>query len=259
MAENDQSLRRSALVVTVLFLIGGLYIFFKDIAYQESGHLALGGAYALLCVLFYFFFKNWKIILTGITVLLMVFCLVLIVQKYEWRKNYVDAATPFFMEEYIDSYPSFEEYLKISYFGGENWVGFSKDCAEPAMLGQTPPIACQSIASVKTNYGIDLKNTVSKAFKKMQATARKVERGQLKTAIQYKNCIENKSCAAIPMLPKGVNADNISPNSNKYADIRTAYWALIEEKAITTPVCEYMKICKVMVKLGIIDPNNFKL
>jgi hypothetical protein len=259
MAENDKSLARSALVVAILFLIGGLYVFFKDYTYKEEGHLILLGAYVLLCGLFYLFFKLWKIGLTAFTVLLMVFCLTLIVQKYEWRKDYVDAATPFFLEEYIKDYPSFEEHLKISYMGGENWIAFSKECAEPAMLAKVVSLDCKSISAVKNKYGIDLKAAVNAYFKKMQGTAKRVSGGKLKTTAQYRTCIQNKSCAQIPMLPKNVNADDIDPNSHDHKEIREAYWALIEEKKMTAPVCKYMKLCKIMLELEIVNLENFKL
>jgi hypothetical protein len=259
MAENDKSLQRSALVVAILFLLGGLYVFFKDYSYAEDGHLILLGLYVAFTFFFYLSFKAWKIPLTAFFVLLMVFNLTLIVQKYEWRKDYVEAQTPFFLEEYIDEYPSFEEYLKISYMGGENWIGFSKDCAEPVMLGQSVPTECQSLSSVKEVYGVDLKAAVNAYFKKMQSTARKIGDGKLKNKIQYITCIEEKSCAEVPMLPDNVNAEDIDPNSNAHKEIREAYWALIEEKQITAPVCKKMKLCTVMARLNIVDLDDFKL
>lgn len=259
MAEQDKSLKRSALIVTILFLLGGLYVFVKDMAYIEANHGYLILAYTLFCGAFYFFFQSWRIIPASLSVLIMVALLVAIVQKYEWRKDYVEAATPFFLEEYITDYPTFEEYLYVTYHEGENWVGFSRDCAEPAMLGSTTPLECRSLAAIEENYGLNLKNEVNAYFRKMKTTAKRVERGQMKTARQYQVCVENKGCAEIPMLPKGVNAEDIDPNSDAYIEVRKAYWNLIDENKITAPVCNHMKLCRVLVKLGIVDLEDIKL
>ena len=259
MSENDKKLGRSAIIVSAVFLIGGLYMFFSNAEYIEDGHNRLMLIYSGLCLVFFWLFKKWKLVPLVLCVFVMVTIMVFVMQKFEWRKNYVEASSPFFLEEYITDYPTLEDYLIASYRGGENWIAFSKNCAEPAMLGKRAPSDCSSLQSVKDNYGIDLKKAAFSQFKKMQSTAKRIETGKFKTSTQYKNCVETKSCAEIPMLPNGVDAQKIAKQENAYVEIRRAYWALIDERKITAPVCEFMKLCRIMIKLDIVDPNNIKL
>lgn len=259
MNKKDSMLANASLAVSALLIIGGIYTFLQNGSYMEKNHGWFMLAYFSFCAAFYFTFKAWKLFLAVPSFILALACLGIIVQKFEWRKDYVDAPTPFFLEEYITEYPAYEDYIKSKFLDEANWVDFSRDCAEPAVLGQPAIPECSSISMVQTNYGINLRNEVNAHFRKMQNTARRVERGQMKTARQYMQCVQSKSCAEIPMLPPGVKADEIAENSNKHMDIRKAYWQLIDEKKVTPEVCDFMKLCKVMLRLNILDKDNFKL
>jgi len=259
MNANDKKLSLSSLIVSIMLLLSGLYVFFKDSAYMEPNHYWLLLAYIAFNIAFYFFFKLWRVALATISLFTMMFVLIIIVQKYEWRKDYVNASVPFFLEEHITDYPTFEQHLYTSYFGGEDWIGFSRDCAEPSLLNKPTPLECRSFSMIQATYGLDLKNEAKLYFRKMQSTAKKIERGSMKTAQQYRVCVQSKGCAEIPMLPKGVSAENIDPNSNAYIEVRKAYWDLIDKKEITPAVCNFMKLCKVMLKLELVKPDDIKL
>lgn len=259
MTESDKKLGRFATILAIMFLVGGLYVFFRDMEYIEKGHTPIILGYCVMCGLFYVCFRSWRVGLSGICVFTMIFLLGFGVQKFNWRKEYVESRTAFFLEEYITEYPSLEQHIMVSYFSGEDWVGFSRNCAEPAMQGQKIPGDCASAELIQKNYGIDVKKVVKDYFGKMKKTAQKIEKGQMKTAKQYQDCVADKSCAIVPMLPKGVDPEEIDPNSGDFIDVRKAFWSVVNDKDVTPEVCEYIKLCKVLVNLKVIDPVKMDL
>ncbi len=262
MNENDKKLARFSVILAVMFLLGGLITFFKDIEYIERGHPAIIMAYVVMCGVFYIAFRSWRVGLSAVCVFAMIFLLAFGVQKYHWRKDYVDGRTQFYLEEYIKEYPSLEQYLMASYFGGENWVGFTKNCVDPVMQSMQAakvPGDCASAELIKKNYGVDVKQAVKDYFAKMKQTAQRIESGKMKTAKQYQDCVADKSCAVVPMLPKGVDPEEINPNSGDFIDVRKAFWSVMNDKTVSPEVCEYIKLCKVLVKMNIVDPNKMDL
>lgn len=193
--------------------------------------------------------------------LLIVFSLAMSWTKFDWRKDYIEnsKSSAFPYEEYIQSYPSLEGYL-ISKFGfGPNWVDFRLACHDSITYGRPVPPQCESLSQIQEAYGIDMREILRDHFAKMKKTANLIVKGRIKRRSQLEVCLSNKSCARVPMLPAGVNPEEISEDSREHLETRRTFWEIVDNGVITPKVCKFIDLCLDLVQMGAINASNPKI
>jgi hypothetical protein len=255
--KNDRQLQL-ALGATLVLLIVVLGIFFNNFAYVEAGtEYYFVGSMVGLGLLFWGL-RSFKLMVLVPAVLIILVCLGMSIMKFNWREAYLakaDAGNPFLFEEYIESYPSFEEYVFASFTGGPNWITFSRDCAEPVQRSQPPAAECSDLKAIQATYGLDMKKIVNDHFQKMKKTAIRISKGQLKDKVRYEQCIKLGQCVVVPMLPANVNPAVLQ--TGEYNEIRKAFWALVDENKLNEDVCDQMLLCSTLVQTGALRLSSF--
>lgn len=252
---DDKKILILSLIVSVLCLIGGVSHMLSQWQYYESGQGILLVAYLLACFLLFFavrFIKPMQILAAFLLLGLIVFYANV---KFDWRRTYITNAVKgdyFILEDYIAEYPSLEEYHFGWAWGEPAWVHFAEDCILPNISGQNTLPACRSAGSIQEQYNIDIRAAINEHFRKMQDTAKRIERGQMKSKEQYQDCLMRKQCAFIPLLPANADPERISRDSEDYLLTRRMFWSLINDTEISPEICEYMLLCRVMRDLSVI-------
>jgi uncharacterized membrane protein len=247
-----------ALGATLVLLLVVLIIFGSNAAYMESGQ---GYYFMAICAglgLLFWGMKAFRFVIIIPAILVIVCALTISVLKFEWRKAYIEkaeAGEPFLFEEYIDGYPTLEQYIKASFFGGENWIGFTRICAEPAEAGLSYPPLCSDLQQIEAEFGLDMKAIVQKHYIKMKRTAQRISSGRLKDKKRYQQCIDSGQCVIVPLLPAGVDPDRLS--GNDYGEIRRAFWSLIDDEKMNNTVCNQMKLCRILVEMKALKESSF--
>lgn len=251
----DQQLSFLAILLSVFFAVIGLYYFFSQFEYFEVGQLVLMALFVLCNVMFFFWFKERRIVYASLMIGMMFLVIAAANKKYEWRENYVTKG--FELELYIDQYPSWEEYLYARVMEEPNWVDFVNTCVKPSQRGRraSAPAHCGNLRAIEQTYHIDMGEELQKHFQKMKKTAKAIANERVRQ-IGYPRCILSKTCAQVPLLPKGVDPDSVNPESMDYIEIRRAFWDLVEGSQVTAEICGHMELCRVLRDLGAINPEK---
>lgn len=255
--KNDRQLQ-IALGATIILLIVIISIFSNNAQYTEDGQsyylsAAIGGI-----MLLFWGLRSFKFIILVPSILIILISLTISTMKFDWRKGYLEKAEsgkPFIFEEYIDGYPTLEEFLKAQFFGGEDWVGFARVCGEPAKEDLDVPESCQSLASIQDVYGLDMKKIVDDHYKKMKLTAKKIADGKLTDKKRFETCLQQRQCVMVPLLPANVDPDKLA--GNDYSQIRRAFWSLVEDEKLNEVVCNQMELCSLLVKMKALSTASF--
>ena len=248
-----------SLSIGLAVLAYGLFIFLTQWQYSEPGHETMLIGYLVGSVAIFFALRFSKL---AIAVVIGV-CLFLVTlyagQKFEWRKTYIQNAQNgnyFALEQYIDTYPSYEDHHFSWITNAPKWVDFSSDCYEPLLksddLSETKKSLnthCLSAESILSSYNIDVKTMINDHYRKMQNTAKMLEKGRLKNKRRFEGCINDKKCVMIPLLPAGTNVEQ---QSEDYLDIRKQFWSLINDKKMSQANCDFFDLCRVMTGAEII-------
>lgn len=253
---SERKLHFIAILVTLAALVAGLGVFYARYAYAEPGHNYLSIAYLVGCIILFFSIRLWNIPLLLGALVLMTGTQIYAGNKFDWRQNYIELANmgqPFFLEEFIDHYPTYEEHV-FTFLKAPDWVGFNDTCVQPALHNQVILPRCASIELISRYYNIDISEVMMAYFARMKNTAKMVESGQMKKRSQYAQCIADKSCATIPLLPKGVDAEKLDPSSRDYIGVRQAFWSLINDKKMSAEVCSLTPLCRALVTMKAVDP-----
>ena len=249
----------ASLIIALSVLGYCLYNFLTQWQYSEAGHEYFLIASVVLSIFVFFALRISRI---GLAVFLVI-CIAAVNfyanKKFEWRENYIENAKSgqyFAFEDYIETYPTFEE-TKFSWATNTpKWVAFSEECYQPLLNGTAQngknPIGrnCKSSALIFDFYGIDIRGLINNHYRKMQYTATQLEKGRLARKINFEQCIQNKQCAMIPLLP--ASAENITQQSDEYLDIRRQFWSLINDKKMSPENCGFFDLCRTMVQAEII-------
>ncbi len=257
----SEATNKSFTAAIVAGLVGaiGLFFFVKDWAYFEAGQMLLIVVFIVLAAGVFFSLRSVR---TGTAILLIMLAIVTIFfsqQKYAWRKAYMLSAksgNPFIFEPYIDSYPSYEQYILAPILKRPDWVRYERECAEPLAQDLKPPASCKSLTQIKAVYNIDMNKVMQDYRARMSQTAKRVQKGQIKKKNQYQACIATKQCAEIPLLPPDVDADKIDPNSTDYLEVRRPFWQLINNNDISPEICNFMTLCRILLQSGAMDYNE---
>lgn len=253
---DDRKVLILSITASLLSLFGGVTHMLSQWQYYEPGQGILLSIYVLGCLVLFFALRFIKVTQILAAFLLLGLIIFYSNQKFEWRKSYIQNAfkgQPFLLEEYITQYPTMEEHSFGWLWGAQSWIQFAEDCVRPALTRANPANpACRSEAGILDEYKIDVKEAINAHFRKMQSTARRIEEGQLSDKNQYQNCLRQKQCAMIPLLPANVDAEALSRDSQDYIDIRQAFWSLINDTTLSPAVCEYMLLCRAMRNSSIV-------
>jgi hypothetical protein len=253
---SERLLTILGLIIAIGVALVGLFVFVGRYEYAEAGHDYLVMGYVAACFLLFFGVRLWNIPLFVLAVLACIGIQVYSSMKFDWREQYItqaQAGQPFPLEEYIDHYPSFEEHT-FKILKSPDWVGFNNDCVQPALHNQPMAGQCGSFATIQQYYNIDIQTVMSQHYARMKNTAKMIQAGKMNKRTALVNCIANKGCASIPLLPKGVDANRIDPTSRDYIDVRQAFWSLINDKKMSADVCAADLLCKALTTMKAVDP-----
>lgn len=248
---NERTLTILGLAASIFAAVVGLMIFYGRYAYAEEGHNYLVIGYLLASIGIFFGIRLWNIPLFVIALGLAILIQIYSGNKFTWRENYVGFAQmgqPFALNEFIDHFPTYEEYT-FRFLKNPDWVRFNQDCVQPAMAKQPVGPHCGSLDDIQNRYYIDMKAAMENHYGKMRRTARMVEEGKMNKRSAYAECIANKICVEIPLLPKGVDANKIDPTSREHLEIRQAFWSLINHKRMSDEVCKMTMMCQALVNM----------
>ncbi|NBX65581.1 MAG: hypothetical protein EBQ96_01120 [Proteobacteria bacterium] len=255
---SESKLTFIAIMMTMVALLVGYGVFYMRYAYAEDGHNLLAVGYLVACIFLFFAVRLSNIFLLILAVGLVGGIQVYATKKFDWRQNYIQLAEmgqPFFLEEFIERYPTFEEYT-FKFLKAPDWVRFNDDCVQPALLNQVVPPRCSTFDLISRYYNIEIQPLMSAHYGKMRRTAKMIEEGKMKKRSEYAQCIANKSCATIPLLPKGVDAEKLDASSRDYIGVRQAFWSLINDKKMSQEVCALTPLCRALVNMKTVDPGK---
>jgi len=250
-----------SLIVSLAILGYGLYNFLTQWQYSENGHEYLLIAYVVGTVLTFLALRLSRLKL-AFTFMAMIACILLYSNtKFDWRANYINDAEKgryFEMGQYIDQYPTFEEHTFASITGTPKIVDFNTQCYKPLLSSKNLNATladlnyhCKSSETIRNFYGVDVRNIIQSHYKKMQNTAKQLEKGRLNSKRKFENCIKNKKCVMIPLLP--AEAKDVKQQSEDYIDIRKQFWTLINDKKMSKQNCAFFDFCRVMIESKIIN------
>lgn len=241
--------KKVAVVSALLLLAAGMFLFITYRNFLDMGHIPLAVGYLILVIAVYVSLNKARIIPALLCLALAGGVLFLSLVKVQWSKDYLKSLTTrqaFILEDYIERYPTFEEYYFAGFLGVPDWVRFSRDCVEKALNKQPVAQNCRTADSIRDAYNIDIQKEINHFMGRMQSTAIKVKDGGITSGQQYQSCIAQRNCAPIPLLPENVDAEKISVRSKEYAEVRRAFWDLVEKKGLTKDICLSMLLCKAM-------------
>lgn len=246
-----------SVVVPVIALIFGVFVFLSRYAYAEDGHNSLLTTYIVACVVLFWALRKMSPVLLGLCLVVMLGTQVYAAQKFNWRQAYIEnavAGNPFPLEEMIISYPTYEDHL-FTFLKKPDWVRFNSDCIQPALEKLPTGDHCGTPENIQAKYNIDIIGEMTVYAGKMQRTAKMLESGKMAKRSQYLACIAEKNCATIPLLPRGVDAEKMDPMSRDYLEIRQAFWSLVKDKKLSKETCNLTDICRALVNIGIVDQD----
>lgn len=254
---NEQDKRkRMALSVAGTLAAMQLIMLFTFRSYLDFGHILTLIAFMVVVMMVFWSLRKARIIGSIIGILLATGLLYASLVKIKWNESYLQdltTANAFILEDYIDEYPSLEGHFFSRTLGKKDWIRFAEQCVTPA-LAQRPVIgACRDAKVIENVYRIDIQAEIDSFLRRMQRTAQEVQEERLRTGNQYQQCIAEKRCAPIPLLPDNVDADKLVNDSTQHLAVRQAFWDLVEARGLTQSVCNAMVLCRAMVHTGVLN------
>tara|TARA_Y100001001_G_scaffold162709_1_gene189945 strand:- start:1987 stop:2859 length:873 start_codon:yes stop_codon:yes gene_type:complete len=257
--KNDRQLQL-ALGATIVLAIVLLGYYVSNLVFAERGmERYLVGGFVGLGLLFWGL-KTFRVLILAPAILIFLLSFLMMILKFDWRKEYIqsaEAGEPFLFEQYVDHYPTLEEYFQARMFGGQDWVGFARECGEPAKRREPVPQQCKTLQDIRDTYGLNVQQVMDNHFAKMKKTARLIADGKMTNKRIYERCVAQKNCAIVPLLPANVENNEMIAQSTDYMDLRQAFWSLVEDENLSRSVCDYMGLCNLLVRMGAINMNRF--
>lgn len=126
--------------------------------------------------------------------------------------------------------------------------GYYRDCVKTVLKNETVLPSCTGPRAIMTAYHVDVLQLLEDQRDKMIVTARRIARGDMTTDKEYKICIKQGECHAVPQLPRDRRkSDGGTP---EYEQIRKDFWHLVDVGTLTPSLCRYMEECRAAVKAG---------
>ena len=129
-------------------------------------------------------------------------------------------------------------------------LAFEKTCGAPADVGRAIPDECKTTDAINATFGINLMQEIERIHVRMVSTARRIESGELSDPAKYDACVAEELCAPVPLLPADVDVAALDPQSTDYLTERTAFWGLVEDRALGREVCQFIRPCDIAMKTG---------
>lgn len=249
-----------AIIILAAMVLMGCFFLLYYRSYLDAGHILVMVVYFLVSCLIYAQVKNARFIRTVFLLFIGLVTISVGVTKAVWNEKYIQqlgSRDGFLFDEYIDRYPSWEEYTFSKLLNSPDWVRFTRECARPALSGKPVQPYCRNKQTIKRAYRIDINQEIYKMFTRMQRTARMVVDGRMTRSSAYHSCIARKECGPIPLLPPDVEPDSITPESPDHLDIRKTFWQLINEESMTIEICQAMLLCRAMYGAGAVTNKDF--
>lgn len=255
---SERNLTIMGLLGSILTLTVGLLVFWSRYEFAEQGHDILAIIFMVACIGLFFGVRLWNIPILIVALFTAITVQIYASNKFGWRENYIQLAQmgqPFPLDEFIDHFPTYEEYT-FRFLKAPDWVRFNEECVQPSLTNQVVPPRCANFDLIERYYHVDVRNAMSLHFGKMKKTAKMIQDGKMNKRSAYIDCISNKVCAAIPLLPKGVDAAQIEQNSKDYIGIRQAFWSLVDDKKMSPQVCSLTPLCRALVNMKAVEPGK---
>lgn len=240
------------LALCVVAIVIGLNQFFSQWAYSEDGHNHLLFGYLGLCGLLFLIIRIKKAKFSVPLIIIMAAVLFYADQKFEWRKTYITDAKygrPFPLMPYIDNYPTYEDHLFWFINDKPRYIKFTEECFEPALNNQQSGRDCNSSNQIYETYKVRISSMIDDHYQKMKYTAQQIEAQVFQDISEYEQCLRDRQCAIIPLLP--IDAGEVDELSNAYSDIRNKFWSLINDETISAENCDFFDLCRAMKQLGV--------
>lgn len=248
--------KKMAIAVSLVLVMLQIMLLLAYRSYLDFGHLLLTIIYMVMSLFVFLSLLKAKIIPAILSIVLATVLLYGEIVKVQWNQSYLRGlATPnaFILEDYIEAYPTLEQYVFSRTLHQKDWVRLAEYCVEPALKGRPIMRECRDAAWIQDVYNIDVQEEIELFLVRMQKTAKDVKDGRIKSGNQYQQCIAQKRCAPIPLLPEDVKAEGLANDSTQYADIRKAFWDLADGKMLNETVCASMTLCRAMMIAGVIS------
>lgn len=254
---NEQDKRKKmALIVSGTLVAMQLIMLFTFRSYLDFGHIFTTIAFCVAALIVFWSLQKAKIIAAILGILLATMLLYASLAKVKWNESYLQGLTTanaFVLEDYIDEYPSLEEHFFSRTMNKKDWIRFAEVCVTPALAQRPVPGICRDARAIRDTFRIDVKREIDSFLARMQLTAKEVESARIRSGSQYQQCIAEKRCAPIPLLPENVDADSLVNDSVQHLVVRQGFWDLVEERGLTNNVCQAMVLCRAMLQTGLLN------
>lgn len=254
---NEQDKRKKmALIVGGTLVAMQLIMLFTFRSYLDFGHIFTTIGFLVAALMVFWSLQKAKIVSSILFILLATGLLYTSLVKVKWNERYLQGLTTpnaFVLEDYIDAYPSLEGHIFSATLGKKDWIRFAETCVTPALAGRPVAGLCRDARSIRETFRIDVQQEMDAFLRRMQSTAKDVEAARIRTGSQYQQCIAEKRCAPIPLLPENVDADSLVNDSAQHIPIRQGFWDLVEDRGLTSNVCHAMVLCRAMLNTGLLN------
>ena len=241
--------------IAITAVLIGVIVFQSRWHYAESGHGLLLTTYILLCSALLIMLRRGKTYLAALCILSMGLVIGYATLKFDWRESYFTNAyqkSAPAIDRYITNYPTFEKNYLSWLSGQPRWFAFSEDCFEPALKGRAMGKNCHSVRLIQDHYNMDVKNIIDTQYNLMRETANRIAQGEMTDIDSYRTCLNNRSCAYLPLLPPRSVADEHNLPNEAHQKIRRQFWSIRNNEMIQPEICDLMTLCQVMRNADVI-------
>lgn len=126
---------------------------------------------------------------------------------------------------------------------------FILHCTDP----DPKSVQCHSLDGVQSAFRFDLMESIDETYTKMKNTAQDIAQGRL-TDEAYNDCLQKKTCAAVPMLSRQDKED--SPEARQISKV---FWQLADGHRITQDICASIPACALALKNNILTFKKNRL
>lgn len=241
-----------------IFLAIAVYMIANNLPYLESSIGIFILFFAIANVVFYTAMIREVISLILISCICIIASFIFMSKSIDWRKSYI--LDGFALEAYIETYPTYFDHLQASFGIGSDIVSFSRDCigtAKEPVPASKRPASCSTFDDIESTYGVNLSEIIIEYHNKMKRTAEAIANDQI-SRIRYPACINQKTCAFIPLPPNDMSPEQIQETEDPdIIVVRDGFWDLVEQGVMTASTCHNMFLCKTLRDAGILDGRTF--
>jgi hypothetical protein len=117
---------------------------------------------------------------------------------------------------------------------------------------QPPKDPCGSAKQIKAAFNVDIATLIEAERRLMVATTQKIIDGSIRTPKDFQVCKRRKECTDVPLLPKGVRAQDVE-DSNDFEETRIVFWDLARNSPMNGGICRAMSLCRALSRSGAVS------